>query len=54
MAMIARNFELELDESAGPVREHFSFTMIPRRLRVRLREHAPRSADIGRHLHVAN
>jgi cytochrome P450 len=40
LAMIARNFELELDESAPPVREHFSFTMIPRGLRVRLRARA--------------
>ncbi|MGH2852588.1 MAG: cytochrome P450 [Solirubrobacteraceae bacterium] len=38
MAMIARNFEMELDESAGPVRERLSFTMIPAGLRVRLRE----------------
>ncbi len=39
MAMIARNFQIELDESAAPVTEHFAFTMIPRGLRVRLREH---------------
>jgi cytochrome P450 len=38
MAMIARNFEVELDESAGPVSELLAFTMIPRGLRVRLRE----------------
>jgi cytochrome P450 len=38
MAMIARNFQIELDESAAPVTEHFAFTMIPRGLRVRLRE----------------
>jgi cytochrome P450 len=37
LTMIARNFEIELDETAGPVREHFGFTMIPRGLRVRLR-----------------
>ncbi|HEY5343711.1 MAG TPA: hypothetical protein VIJ66_08645 [Solirubrobacteraceae bacterium] len=36
--MIARNFHIELDESAGPVRERFGFTMIPDGLRVRLRE----------------
>ena len=40
MAMIARNFEIELDPSAGPVSEVFSFTMIPKGLRVRLRERA--------------
>jgi cytochrome P450 len=38
LAMIARDFEIELDESAGPVREHFGFTMVPTGLRVRLRE----------------
>jgi cytochrome P450 len=40
MAMIARNFDLELDDSDGPVQEQLSFTMIPRGLRVRLRERA--------------
>jgi cytochrome P450 len=38
MAMIARNFALELDESNGPVKERLSFTMVPQGLRVRLRE----------------
>lgn len=38
LAMIARNFELELDPSAGPVSEHFNFAMIPKGLRVRLRQ----------------
>jgi cytochrome P450 len=38
MAMITRNFEVELDESNGPVKEQFSFTVIPQGLRVRLRE----------------
>jgi hypothetical protein len=38
MAMIARNFEIELDRSNGEVEEQFSFTMIPRGLSVRLRE----------------
>jgi cytochrome P450 len=38
MAMIAHNFQIELDESNGPVKEQFSFTMIPQGLRVRLRE----------------
>jgi cytochrome P450 len=37
LAMIARNFELELDSSDGPVSEHFNFAMIPKGLRVRLR-----------------
>ncbi len=40
LAMIARNFEIELDDSAGPVSEHFGFTMIPKGLRVRLRQRA--------------
>lgn len=38
MAMLARNFQIELDESDGPVTEQLSLTMIPRGLRVRLRE----------------
>jgi len=38
MAMIARNFELELDDSNGAVGEKFSFTMIPQGLQLRLRE----------------
>ncbi|HEY5261571.1 MAG TPA: cytochrome P450 [Solirubrobacteraceae bacterium] len=41
MAMIARNFELELDSTGGPVTERFTFTTIPKGLRVRLRERAP-------------
>ncbi|MFZ1153646.1 MAG: cytochrome P450 [Solirubrobacteraceae bacterium] len=42
LAMIARNFHIELDDSTGPVHERFNFAMIPDRLRVRLRsrEHA--------------
>jgi hypothetical protein len=36
--MIARNFEIELDSSGGPVTESFGFTMVPKGLRVRLRE----------------
>ncbi|MGP0101389.1 MAG: cytochrome P450, partial [Solirubrobacteraceae bacterium] len=40
MAMIARNFQIELDESAGPVSEVFQFTMVPSGLRVRLYERA--------------
>lgn len=38
LAMISRNFELRLDESRGPVRESFDFAMVPRGLRVRLRD----------------
>jgi cytochrome P450 len=38
LATIACNFEIELDESAGPVTEHQSFAMGPRGLRVRMRE----------------
>jgi len=38
MAMIARNFQIELDRSNGAVKEQFSFTMIPHGLSVRLRE----------------
>jgi Cytochrome P450 len=33
--------ELELDDTRGPVKERFTFTMIPEGLRVRLRERAP-------------
>ncbi len=40
LAMIARNFEIELDGAAPPVTETFSFTMIPNGLRVRLRRRA--------------
>jgi cytochrome P450 len=40
MAMIARNFHIELDQSAGPVTEHNTLTMIPKGLRIHLRERA--------------
>ncbi len=40
LAMIARNFEVELDDSKGPVREQLNFTMSPHGLAVRLRERA--------------
>src|SRR4029077_11455832 len=40
MAMIARNFEVALDATGGPVTEHLSFTMVPQGLRVRLTERA--------------
>lgn len=38
LAMVARNFDVQLDESARPVSELFQFTMAPAGLRVRLRE----------------
>jgi cytochrome P450 len=38
LAMMARNFEVVLDPAAPAVREQFSFTTIPRGLRVLLRE----------------
>lgn len=41
IAMICRDFEVELDSSAGPVRESFEFAMVPEGLRVRLRERSP-------------
>jgi cytochrome P450 len=42
LGMLARNFELELDESGGQAREAFGFTMVPRGLHVRLRtRHSP-------------
>lgn len=45
LAMVARNFQLELDRSRGPVRDDFSSSMrAPRGLRVRLRE---RNGTIG-------
>ncbi|HXS34263.1 MAG TPA: cytochrome P450 [Solirubrobacterales bacterium] len=46
LGMLARNFELELDESGKPVREAFGFTMVPRGLRVRLRERSSRSRAV--------
>jgi cytochrome P450 len=41
LGMIARNFEIELDPSAGPVTELLGFTMSPQGLCVRLRERTP-------------
>jgi cytochrome P450 len=38
IAMIARNFTIELDDSHGAVREAFHFAMVPKGLRVRLHE----------------
>ena len=46
LVMIARDFEIELDDSHGPVKESFSITMIPKGLRVRLRERAPGSPAV--------
>ncbi|HVY78489.1 MAG TPA: cytochrome P450 [Solirubrobacterales bacterium] len=43
LGTLARNFEIELDESGQPVRESFGFTMVPDGLRVRLRERRDRS-----------
>jgi cytochrome P450 len=40
LATIARNFEIELDSTQGPVSETFNFAMMPKGLRVRLRERA--------------
>ncbi len=47
MAMIARNFHIELDQAAGHVDEQLAFTMIPRGLRVRLTERAAVLAAAG-------
>ena len=41
LAMIARNFEIELAPGAEPVAERFGFSMSPLGLRVRLHERAP-------------
>ena len=37
LAMLARNFEITLDESGGAVDEELGFVMVPRGLRVRWR-----------------
>lgn len=47
LATIVHNFEIELDRSAPPVREHFGFTMFPEGLSVRLRPR-PRVAETVR------
>lgn len=44
LAMIARNFEVELDTTNGPVNEQLSFTMVPKGLRVRLQERVTQAA----------
>jgi len=46
MATIARNFELALDESGGPVRGRSNFTIVPENLRLRMRPRRP-SAVVG-------
>ena len=49
MAMIAHNFEIELDSSSAPVTEVLGFTMVPKGLRVRLRERtAAQPAPVGK------
>lgn len=45
LTMIARNFHVELDETAGPVRERFGFTMMPAGLRVRLHARAAHASE---------
>ncbi|MET0307009.1 MAG: cytochrome P450 [Solirubrobacterales bacterium] len=47
LGMLSRSFEIEIDESAKPVREAFGFTMVPRGLRVRLRERSSQSAAVS-------
>lgn len=46
VAMIARNFVVELEGLKGPVTERFGFTLIPHGLRVRLREREPAGEPI--------
>jgi cytochrome P450 len=41
LAMICRDFELELDGSAGPVQESFKLAMVPEGLRVKLHRREP-------------
>lgn len=47
LAMLARSFRLELDESSGPVREEYGATMVPRGLRVRVRPARAATAVLG-------
>jgi cytochrome P450 len=46
LGTLARNFDLELDESGGAARENLGFTMAPHPLRVRLRECGDRAPSI--------
>jgi cytochrome P450 len=48
LAMIARNFEIELDPATGPPTELLGFTMSPKGLRVRLRERTAVAAPAPR------
>jgi cytochrome P450 len=50
MAMLARNFELALDDSGGPVEERLAFTMAPAGLSVQLREADPSAVERHRAL----
>lgn len=47
LATIARDFEWELDSSAGPVREAFKFAMVPEGLRVYLRKRKAISSSVA-------
>jgi cytochrome P450 len=44
LAMIARNFHIELDSTAGPVSEYYNFVTIPKGLRVRLSQRSRQTA----------
>ena len=44
LAMIARNFHIELDSTAGPVSEYYNFVTIPKGLRVRLTQRGRQTA----------
>ena len=44
LAMIARNFHIELDSTAGPVSEYYNFVTIPKGLRVRLTQRSRQTA----------
>jgi hypothetical protein len=48
LAMIARYFHIELEDSSRPVPEHFAFAMMPDGLRVRRRQRtAAQPAPVG-------
>lgn len=48
LATLCRDFEIELDDSGGEVREAFKLAMVPVGLRVRLRERGPVVREAGR------
>ncbi len=50
MAMLARNFEVELDQTKEPVKELLSFTMVPKGLRVRLHERSSQKSIPSRQM----